>query len=363
MDNTMANEPKDSGVSFAQFFDRCKLPTSVKDDCDAFARSKYSEPVRSAPFQGYCSYTVFVGEEKVIQFRPLAHKLDVRITDAACKVFGPLAPETDDLGELEGTGLYVFSMRKIPGVSLADLRADTDPLQARSQREQVVRDFARIQAMSWAHAKSKESVQKKRLVGSSLRWRLEVMADKLPPRFRGIAKSILRDLPEIEDLPWTLSHGDFLPSNIMVCPKSGKILGLLDWAEAEFLPFGIGMYGLQELLGEDRDGHFVYYPEVKHLRDLFWTELLSRLPDLSRDNRRVALVRKAQILGILLWHGIAFDNGKLDRAVEEGKDDGEIERLDAFLLHRTRLKSQKPSTFHLLGTPWTFIYGFLFGKS
>ncbi|KAI2639747.1 hypothetical protein GGS26DRAFT_282832 [Hypomontagnella submonticulosa] len=360
----MANEPKDSGVSFAPFFDRCKLPTSVKDDCDAFTRSRYSEPVRPAPFQGYCSYTVFVGEEIVVQFRPLAHKLDVGIADTACSVFGSLAPKTQYLGELEGTGLYIFSMRRIPGVSLADLRVETDLLQARSRREQVVRDFAHIQATSWSHAKSNGNFQEKRLVGSSLRWRLELMAGKLPSRFRSIANSVLRDLPEIEELPWTLSHGDFLPSNVMVCPKSGRILGLLDWAEAEFLPFGIGMYGLQELLGEDIDGHFVYYPEAKHLRYLFWTELFSCLPDLSRDARRVALIRKAQILGIFLWHGIAFDNGKLDRAVEEGKDDGEIERLDAFLLPPPRPKSRKRlALYPFLDAPWTFICRFLFRKS
>ncbi|KAI1417544.1 hypothetical protein F5Y13DRAFT_59540 [Hypoxylon sp. FL1857] len=358
----MADEPKDSGVSFTPFFDRCKLPASVKDDCDAFVRSRYSQPARPAPFQGYCSYTVFVGEETVVQFRPLAHKLDIEIAKAACDVFGSVAPETEFVGELEGTGLYVFSMRRMPGVSLTDLRTETKFSQGRSQREQIVRDFVHLQAVSWAHARSNDSVQKK-TVGASIRWRLELMAHKLPARFRGIAKSVLLSLTEIEALPWVLSHGDFLPSNIMVHPRSGKLLGLVDWTEGEFLPFGIGMYGLQELLGKDRDGHFVYYPEAKYLRKLFWTELFSSLPELSRDPKRVALIRKAQILGILLWHGIAFDNGKLDRAVEEGKDDGEIERLDAFLLSR----GLEPRRFRTIRpfkeSPITFIRELLFGKA
>ncbi|KAI0180154.1 hypothetical protein GGR52DRAFT_229843 [Hypoxylon sp. FL1284] len=328
----MTDERRDSGVSFAQFFDRCKLPARVKEDCDAFARSRYSAPVRPVPFQGYCSYTVFVGEDMLVQFRPLAHKLNLDITNAACRVFGSLAPETESLGELRGTGLYAFSMRRMPGVSLADLRAEVDGLRAQSQREAVVRDFARLQVMTWAHAKSKEAVVARGTVGASLHWRLDLMANKLPVRFRRIAKSILLDLSEIENLPWVLSHGDFLASNIMVHPKTGKLVGLIDWAEGEFLPFGVGMYGYQELLGEDRDGHYVYYPEAKYLRKLFWKELLSNLPDLAHDVRRVTLIQKAQILGILLWHGIAFDNGKLDRVVEDGIDDGEIERLDAFLL-------------------------------
>ncbi|KAK6950051.1 hypothetical protein Daesc_008374 [Daldinia eschscholtzii] len=359
----MEGEPKDSGVSFAPFFDRCKLPTSVKYDCDTFVRNRYSEPARPAPFQGYCSYTVFVGERIVVQFRPLAHKLDLSITNAACKIFGPLAPETEFLGELGSTGLYVFSMRRIPGVSLADLRVETKALQARSQREQIVRDFAHLQATSWGYAISQGGVREKRMVGSSLRWRMELMAKNLPSRFRSIARSVLADLPEIEALPWTLSHGDFLPSNVMVDPKSGELLGLLDWAEAEYLPFGVGMYGLQELLGEDKDGHFVYYPEAKHLRNLFWAELLSQLPELSQNPRRVVLIRKAQILGIFLWHGIAFDDGRLDRTVQEGKDDGEIERLDAFLLSRSGIRPQKLRSFTpFMNSPVSFIRGLLSGK-
>jgi hypothetical protein len=120
----------------------------------------------------------------------------------------------------------------------------------------------------------------------------------------------------------------------MVSPYSGKLIGLLDWAEAEWLPFGVGMYGLEELLGEEnKEGKFVYYPEAKQLRNLFWKELLLLIPELSRDSKTAALVKKAQRLGILLWHGIAFDDGKLDRVVEEGRDDQEIQRLDEFLLH------------------------------
>ncbi|KAI1807874.1 hypothetical protein F4811DRAFT_373149 [Daldinia bambusicola] len=360
----MAGEPKDSGVSFAPFFDRCKLPASVKYDCDTFVRNRYTEPARPTPFQGYCSYTVFVGDELVVQFRPLAHKLDISVANAACKIFGPLAPETEFLGELGSTGLYVFSMRRMPGVSLADLRAETKTSQARSQREKIVRDFAHLQVASWDHAISQGDVREKRMVGSSLRWRMELMAKNLPSRFRGLARSVLANLSEIEALPWTLSHGDFLPSNIMVDPESGKLLGLLDWAEAEHLPFGVGMYGLQELLGEDKDGHFVYYPEAKHLRNLFWAELLSKLPELSRNPRRVALIQKAQILGILLWHGIAFDDGKLDRTVQEGKDDAEIERLDAFLLSRSGMRPRKLRGFRsFTGSTVLFMRGLLSGKA
>ncbi|KAH9898922.1 hypothetical protein F4778DRAFT_177671 [Xylariomycetidae sp. FL2044] len=373
------DKPKDSGVSLTPFFDRCKLPAGAQSLCDEFVRSTYAESVvRPAPFQGYCSYTVLVDDSLVVQFRPAAHELDTDMTRAASEVFGALAPDTEYLGELGDTGLRICSMTRIPGVALSDLRAGGDVnrhrhrLRSRSriQRERIVRDFAGLQAMSWRHAREKTSgavIVRKKLVGSSLRWRLELMASSLPSRFRPIARSLLCDLPDIETtLPWTLSHGDFLPANVMADPESGAIRGLLDWAEAEFLPFGVGMYGLEELLGEERDdGHFAYYPEANRLRRLFWTELLLRVPELARRDggRRLALVQKAQRVGILLWHGIAFDDGALNRAVQEGVDDAEVERLDAFLLSSPGSRPRGARMFRrVLGTCFAPLRGLLFEK-
>ncbi|TGJ87432.1 hypothetical protein E0Z10_g1342 [Xylaria hypoxylon] len=327
----MANSSShDSGVCSMPFFDRCKLPATVKDDCDAFVRSRYSGSIRSAPFQGYCSYTLFVGEETAVQFRPFAYKLDIGMTRTACNIFKRLAPETEYLGQLEGTDLHAFSMRKLPGVSLADYRAMSSKTSA---REQMVRDFAQLQALAWRKARRVEDLLgEKRTVGSSLTLRLELMSASLPIRFRGTASSILDDISEIEALPWCFTHGDFLAANIMVNPYSGRLTGLLDWAEAEWLPFGIGMYGLEELLGEDnQSGRFVYYSEATQLRNIFWEQLLLLIPELDRSSKTVAIVKKAQQLGVLLWHGIAFDDGNLNRVVEEGRDDREIQRLTVFL--------------------------------
>ncbi|KAI1421415.1 hypothetical protein F5Y12DRAFT_787496 [Xylaria sp. FL1777] len=322
----MASSSNDSGVCFKPFFDRCKLPATVKDDCDAFARSRYLGAIRPAPFQGYCSYTLFAGEETAVQFRPSTYKLDMDITSTASDIFKDLAPETEYLGQLKGTDLHAFSMRKIPGVSLADYRVMSSKGAA---REQMIRDFAQLQALAWRNARRAEGLLgEMRTVGSSLTSRLESMSASLPIRFRRTASSILGNISNIEALPWVFTHGDFLAANIMVNPHSGKLTGLLDWAEAEWLPFGIGMYGLEELLGEDnQSGRFVYYPEAPHLRDTFWNELMLLIPELARDSKTVSLVKKAQILGVLLWHGIAFDDGKLNRVVEEGRDDREIQRL------------------------------------
>ena len=364
-----AAAPRDPGVSVdvSAFFDRCKLPPGVKDECDALAASRFpGEDCRPCPSQGYCSYTVRVGSNAVVQFRPSAYKLDGAVVATACEVFGTLAPETRYLGQVDDTGLHAYSMRRLPGMSLVDARTECGrPSILRARRENVVRDFARLQALSWKHAKANRDVLIKRTVGSSLRWRLESMASRLPRRFHGIVRSVLADLPGIEGLPWAFSHGDLLPSNVMVYPETGRIAGLLDWAEAEYLPFGVGMYGLEELLGEDRDGCFALYPEAEYLRQLYWGELLTLIPELSRDTRRVALVRKAQVLGILLWHGIAFDDGRLDRVVEEGRDDAEVERLDAFLIAPASLSHREAKLWGhkmSLRLPFAMLRNFWLGK-
>lgn len=333
----MASPSQDSNASVMEFFERCNLPVTVKGDCDAFVKSRYPGPIRPAPFQGYCSYTVFVGEETAVQFRPPAYKLDIGITRTACHIFRHLAPETEYLGQLKGTDLHAFSMRKLPGVSLTDYRATSNN---KSARQRIVRDFAQLQASAWRDARRAEELHdEKRTVGSSLTPRLELMAASLPMRFRRIASSILDDISKIEALPWVFTHGDFLAANVMVSPYSGELTGLLDWAEAEWLPFGVGMYGLEELLGEDdRDGRFVYYPEARHLRNIFWKQLALAIPELGSDAQSTALVKRAQQLGVLLWHGIAFDDGSLNRVVEEGKDDREIQKLAVFLSHKSRTR-------------------------
>jgi hypothetical protein len=66
------------------------------------------------------------------------------------------------------------------------------------------------------------------------------------------------------------------------------------------------------------------------MRALFWTELQRHLPELEQQSVLDA-VKLARDLGVLLWHGIAFDNGAIDRVVQEDRDIEEVRRLDAFL--------------------------------
>ncbi|KAK3322326.1 hypothetical protein B0H66DRAFT_198946 [Apodospora peruviana] len=382
-------------------FTRHCLPPNSRSLCWDFVQTRYSgnTRVKEAPHQGFCSYTLCLGPESIIQFRLPAHRLDIKTAALARQFYGELAPVTQFIGTIvigdqtaslvdveqaSPKSLYVYSLSRIPGISLAELNhlpPSSSTLLLTQCRGSLVKSFAHFTALSLSSssipASSPALTSLKGRIGTTLRWRLEIMSQDLPRRFRSIVSHVLNKLPQIEALPWVLTHGDLVPSNIMVnCPEPSPasstqltIRGLLDWAEAEYLPFGVGIYGLEELLGVQMDdsysistdegeaspqppvavatgkkypsagSKFTYFPESEALRVVFWRELERKI-GCDIPNSGVydggtdfyETTKLAQVLGILLWHGIAFDDGKLDRVVCEGRDDEEIRRLEVALL-------------------------------
>ena len=317
-------------MSIDEFFIRSGLTSQDKLDCYAFLEQLYpGRTIALASSQGYCSMTVFLGDDTVIQFRPSHYCLELRITDDAQEVYGSFAPETKYLGTVSPSGLLVYSMSRIAGISFSDFRVNNkETAQFKIGRDTLCRDFASFLSKSWYHG-NKISIPLG-MVGKSIVLRLKSLSTDLPVRFQASARSVLKHLHRVEALPWVLTHGDIVASNIMVESSSGKMTGLVDWAEAEYLPFGVCLYGLEEILGELTPTGFQYYTDANDLRDIFWDELSMLIPDL-RQITVLEAVKLARDLGVLLWHGIAFDDGAIDRVVQEGRDDEEIHRLDAFL--------------------------------
>ena len=125
-----------------------------------------------------------------------------------------------------------------------------------------------------------------------------------------------------------LAHGDIVPSNILLDPTDGHLFGLVDWTEAELLPFGICLYGLEEILGHmTPENQFIYYPDADQSRAAFWGRFRTEIPQLE-DKKTFEAVLLSRDLGILLWHGFAFDDGAINRVVQEGRDCQEICYLD-----------------------------------
>jgi Phosphotransferase enzyme family len=326
----MAHEQMALEASINDFFQRCGLTSEDQLECYNFIAKLYpSRPVSPASCQGYCSMTIFVGNDTVVQFRPHSYRLDLRIADAAREVYGTFAPQTNHLATLPISGLIVYGMGRIEGVSLKHFRGLGAPAVGSSHRRmELCKDFAVFLAKSW----NTDNVEELPLgrVGKSLITRLKSLATDLPPRFQPAVRNVLRNLHQIEGLPWTLTHGDIVAANIVVHHSTGRLTGLVDWAEAEPLPFGTCLYGLEEILGEMTPIGFQYYGDAENLRALFWSELQRCISGLEKKSLLDA-VKLARDLGVLLWHGIAFDNGAIDRVVQEGRDIEEIQRLDAFL--------------------------------
>ncbi|PSR94238.1 hypothetical protein BD289DRAFT_427803 [Coniella lustricola] len=402
----MAQEPfiPGQGDGIKAFFQRCGVPpTPTQDRFLALAATLFpGGSIQEATPQGYCSYTLIISSSssKVLQFRPPAHKLDIDIARHACEVYGTLAPDTRLLtvlevydastASMESNGAFdgdsavssadkgfvlgdvkadtvcfdVVSMARIPGISLHDYNnshrsPETGASQLTAQlvmqqRKEIIKDFAHFIEKGWRHRQIlKSSVEdaaigyRRGKIGTSIQWRLKQMSIRLPQRFRPLALTILHRLDQVMELPWVLTHGDLVPSNIMVQqPRRHHrhsssteavitMTGLLDWAEAEWLPFGVSLYGLDELLGkvDDSSGQFAYYPQARELYDYFWTCLGQVMLeyDVSQGSEFRSVLDASHAIGFLLWHGIAFDNGKLNRVVDEVEDGQEVGRLDLFL--------------------------------
>lgn len=189
------------------------------------------------------------------------------------------------------------------------------------------------------------------IIGSSIPQRLQSLEQHLPsPELRHIAHISRQSYAQgtLDMLPIVLNHGDLLPCNLLVDPSTWHLTGVVDWAEAEYLPFGMTLYGIEHLLGGymyrdmtemspggeggggKNSASFVFYQEANMLREIFWNRLLDRVHVLRRSDMWHAMCL-SRTIGILLWHGIAWDGGKRDRVVDYQRDGEEVSCLEQML--------------------------------
>jgi serine/threonine protein kinase len=328
----MADEQDMLSTSIDDFFKRCGLDPRVRIDCDDFLEKHFPDKqVIPAQTQGYCSYTVLV-DDRIIQFRPAKYALNLNVTAAAKAVYGSYAPSTASLGVLRPHGLLIYTMETIQGTSYKDFLT-SKTAQNSSIRQTLCEDFAHFLARSW-HRRGSLPLPIG-AIGSSIPSRLRRLSQELPLRFRFTAKDTLSQLHLINTaLPKVLAHGDIVPSNILLSPTTGHLHGLVDWAEAELLPFGICLYGLEEILGyintKEDTKVLIYHADAAQCRAAFWAKLVEEIPELADETMEKAVL-VARMLGILLWYGFAFDDGAIDRVVREGRDWREVCYLDALL--------------------------------
>ncbi|RMZ73103.1 kinase-like domain [Pyrenophora seminiperda CCB06] len=343
--------------------------------------------------QGYCSYTLLVtpssasashrgGEHEhahtekifrgkkvgllIVQLRPTQHMLDIRIACEARKIYASLAPVTHSL-QLSmpplPARLWAFEMEKLAGMPLTRLlpRERRIDAQTKAKLKKLVVSFADFVARAWQSRvpscdRTRDPMTDRMTradspmddmsdtsfaarctgkVGSSILHRLSMLAAGLPdPWLRERAEKCLCAVQRMPaNYPVVLNHGDLIPSNILADEQTWKINGVVDWAEAEYLPFGMCLYGLEHLLGFydaslDGEAAWVWFHGGEEMRGVFWRRLVEGVPELRG---RLGEVRVMRDVGVLLWHGIAWDGGAIDRVVNEVDDVEELVKLRAFL--------------------------------
>ncbi|PSN74589.1 hypothetical protein BS50DRAFT_539961 [Corynespora cassiicola Philippines] len=368
------------------FWARMELDEQYHDLCLKAVNDIFpGHAIKELSGQGYCSFTLEVSQEEgsrtssedladsasdkssnspspsptctssIVQIRPYQHYLDIHVAQAATTVYSPYAPRISTLNMRLPGRLMAFEMERLPGIPYSLSQPRLDSLSPDIQKRQVnlIRSFASFIACSWPNPlRNKHSSRSTRAdspmsdvtdllsectgkVGRDITLKLQRLSNELADRrLRARAQETLHALLRIRDYPVSVCHGDLIPTNMLVDPATWAITGVVDWAEAEYLPFGTCLYGLEHLLGyldtTDRAGEkrWRYYDNAGTLRQFFWTSLIDQVPELRERTRSIMLMRD---VGVLLWYGYAWDEGRIDRVVWDGRDDDEMECLRVFL--------------------------------
>ena len=383
-----------SGDSPSNFWKRIGLKGEDRLRCIRAVQDRYIGcRVQEFGEQGYCSFTLLVSppgnisiagnksrqlecdrvrergsrESRIVQIRPAQHALDLNIAQSAKATYPSLAPAIRGLDLGLPRHLCAYEMERMCGTPLSRLLPRAQVLDSALQRKQerLVETFAafiahglqpcskpelrirNVRADSPMGDVSEMLSQCTGKVGSSILRRLGRLSEELPDsNLRRRAKSTLERVKAVDAYPVVLNHGDLIPSNVLIDEETWGITGLVDWAEAEYLPFGTCLYGLEHLLGyltpvsqplsQLRDDSsnlshtptFTYFGNAPRLRDLFWARLFDAIPDFKMRQEDVRIMRD---MGVLLWYGYAWDDGAINRVVNEMDDAVEVTCLRRFL--------------------------------
>lgn len=114
--------------------------------------------------------------------------------------------------------------------------------------------------------------------------------------------------------------------NFLVDPSAGHLTGVIDWAEAQISPFGISLWGLENVLGYMNSQGWHYHTDHRSLRDLFWQIFEENVGGLSDEDRQS--IRVARMADLFFRYGFSWDGDNNRQPVEEGTPS--FKYLDAF---------------------------------
>lgn len=113
----MAQLQSDLDDEIGQFFSQA---SATRAECDEEARTTFGGLIEPVVVQGATSYTVVAGlnREKVVQFRNMDARLDMKMLDLARQVHGDIVPAGAALGQIGDDmqrQLAIYEMDRLPG--------------------------------------------------------------------------------------------------------------------------------------------------------------------------------------------------------------------------------------------------------
>ncbi|KND92257.1 hypothetical protein TOPH_02972 [Tolypocladium ophioglossoides CBS 100239] len=332
---TMPQVNYDLDRSIAAFFSSSGI-SATREQCDEFARREFGGAVHPVSLQGMASYTVTAGSNKIVQFREQNNSLDegtLALARAAHPEVVASCAFHGLIGELRSdpeakSALAIYSMNNLPGNNFIYLRsslAASLPLHLAT-----LESLARFFAQSWLSGRPADPAQVLTTVNECAAT-FRYLSDTLPSRFKPYVTQIQGILPMLRsgEHPVVLTHGDLNEMNILVDHASGKITGVVDWAEASFHPFGFALYALDNALGSMGPNGWEYFDNADDLRDEFWSTFSRLVGGLSES--RMESIRLARVAGLLIRYGTPYDRGFGGMVGVRDPSDASLRYLDALL--------------------------------
>lgn len=185
----------------------------------------------------------------------------------------------------------------------------------------------RFFAASWKHSQTKP-LNVVEAIYHDYQQKFDLLSRALPFRFTGNLRKVRAELPLLftSTYPLVLSHDDLCEMNIFVDPNTGHITGIIDWAEARILPFGISLWGFENILGYMDSQGWHYYNNHHKLENLFWQTFEEIVGGISEADRQA--IRVARMAGFFLRYGFVWEDGV--REIPAKEPDSALRYLDAF---------------------------------
>jgi hypothetical protein len=155
--------------------------------------------------------------------------------------------------------------------------------------------------------------------------KFDLLTRSLPPRFASNLGRVRQKLSELFSgvLPFVLNHGDLCEMNLLVNPVTGRITGIVDWAEGRILPFGFSLWALENILGYMDSEGWHYYDNRPELEHLFW-QSFKEASNISDSD--LQLIQATRMAGLFYRYGFIVEGKDVVGVV----DDSSLTYLDAF---------------------------------